>query len=260
MKKDENPVFATYASYYDSIYEDKNYEAECDFIEEIFNKFAESKVKIILDLGCGTGNHAFPLARRQYHITGIDLSQNMINIAARKAEESDVKDNLHFLVDNIQTLNLKRSFDAVISMFAVLCYQNTNDEVINTLKTVRKHLKTNGIFICDFWYGPAVLKERPGERTKIVKNESGRIIRIASPEINTLKNTVLVRYQLFLIKGDKLTNEIREEHNMRYFFIPELEAYFRQANLKLMHLCPFLNLNESIKEESWNVTAIALAI
>ena len=46
-------------------------------------------------------------------------------------------------------------------MFAVIGYQTSNDELFAALQTVRRHLKPKGLFICDFWYGPAVLKQRP---------------------------------------------------------------------------------------------------
>jgi predicted TPR repeat methyltransferase len=58
-------VFKDYAKYYDLLYQEKNYEEECDFIEQVFRGFSKLKVKSILELGCGTGGHAIPLARRQ---------------------------------------------------------------------------------------------------------------------------------------------------------------------------------------------------
>lgn len=78
-------VFNRYSNYYDTLYEDKNYGAECDFIETIFSKFYLAPVKHILDLGCGTGGHAIPLAQRGYHVTGIDRSEEMLKKAEEKA-------------------------------------------------------------------------------------------------------------------------------------------------------------------------------
>lgn len=52
------------ARIYDLIYEDKDYEGECDFIGEIFQRFSSHPVETILDGGCGTGGHVIPLARR----------------------------------------------------------------------------------------------------------------------------------------------------------------------------------------------------
>ena len=53
---------AVYADAYDLLYQDKDYDAECDLIESLFKNYGESGIKSVLDLGCGTGNHAVPLA------------------------------------------------------------------------------------------------------------------------------------------------------------------------------------------------------
>ena len=55
-----------------------------------------------------------------------------------------------------------QTFDAAVMMFAVLSYQLSNQDVLSTLATVRRHLQVGGLFIADLWYGPAVLNERPG--------------------------------------------------------------------------------------------------
>jgi ubiquinone/menaquinone biosynthesis C-methylase UbiE len=55
-----------YASAYDAFYADKDYNAECDLIEGAFRRHATQPVSSVLDLGCGTGNHALRLARRGY--------------------------------------------------------------------------------------------------------------------------------------------------------------------------------------------------
>jgi len=67
-----------YADQYDLLYHDKDYEAECDLLEEVFRRYGQEPIKSILDLGCGTGNHAILLARRGYRVTGVDLSADML--------------------------------------------------------------------------------------------------------------------------------------------------------------------------------------
>ncbi len=59
----------TYADQYDLIYTEKDYEAECDLIEEVFRKYGDGEIKTILDLGCGTGNHAIPLYHWPVEVT-----------------------------------------------------------------------------------------------------------------------------------------------------------------------------------------------
>jgi len=76
-----------YADQYDFLYSDKDYDAECDLLEEVFRRYRDGNVRTILDLGCGTGNHAIRLARRGYEVTGVDRSPEMLAKAEWKAAE-----------------------------------------------------------------------------------------------------------------------------------------------------------------------------
>ncbi len=255
-----NNFRSTYASSYDLIYREKNYEAECDFIEALFRRYSRHNIKNILDLGCGTGGHAIPLARRGYKVHGIDRSPEMVAIAKEKARAQGLFDRTSFEISNIQDINLKNKFDAVICMFAVIGYQTSNDEIFTTLQTVRKHLRLKGLFICDFWYGPAVLRQRPGERIKFINKDGERILRIAKPEINIKDNIVSVKYHILRLKDDQLIEEEHELHQMRYLFKPEIEFMLSQAGMQLVRLCTFGDLEQEVTENTWNVTAIARRI
>ena len=111
-------------------------------------------VKTILDIGCGTGNHSIPLARRGYQVTGVDLSENMLAHAREKARSSNAPPSLAFVQGDARIVDLNQKFDAVLMMFAVLGYQLTNEDVLAALNNVRKHLIPGGLFIFDVWYGP----------------------------------------------------------------------------------------------------------
>ena len=77
---------SVYADAYDLFYRDKDYAAESDLIECIFQTYGDGAIRSILDLvGCGTGNHAIPLAQRGYEVVGIDRSENMLDQARREA-------------------------------------------------------------------------------------------------------------------------------------------------------------------------------
>src|SRR2546421_4292571 len=78
-------AYHRFARYYDLIYHGLvNYEGDVDFLESVFRRFHIAP-KRVLDLGCGTGNHDLPLARRGYRVTGIDQSREMLALARKKA-------------------------------------------------------------------------------------------------------------------------------------------------------------------------------
>ena len=88
----------------------------------------------------------------------------------------------------IRTLNLNRRFDAVISLFHVMSYQTSNENLGKAVRTAARHLAPDGIFIFDFWYGPAVLAERPERREKELSDEYIQVRRAAEPKELTIDN------------------------------------------------------------------------
>ena len=136
----ETSLFAgTYARTYDAMYAGKDYPAECDSIEEAFRRHGEGRVRSILDLGSGTVGHSLLLALRGYEVTGIDGSGDMVAFADRKAKEQGL--TATFLVGDMRRVALGRTFDAVLIMFSALGYQLGNADVLDALRSARRHLR-----------------------------------------------------------------------------------------------------------------------
>lgn len=253
------PVFGkSYADQYDLLYQEKDYQAECDLLEKVFQKYHSKQVQTILDLGCGTGKHAVILAKRGYKITGVDRSLDMLAKArqAVSALEGINHNGPTFRHGDLGNLNLGHKFEAVVMMFAVLGYQLTNTDVLAALRTVRQHLQPGGLFIADVWYGPAVLSIQPSDRLKVISTEDGKVIRAASGSLDTFRHLSRVHYHLWRLKGQQVLSESEETHWMRYFFPQELALFMAQEQMELIHMCAFENLAEPPTEHTWNILAV----
>jgi len=253
-----NKVFSSYGRYYDIIYADKDYEKECDFLEEIFQKYSKFETRSILDGGCGTGGHAIPLAKRGYEVTGVDFSEEMIGVAREKASKNG--SNIDFNLMDLRKLHLNKKFDACISMFTVVGYIVENEDVEKVFRNIRKHLKPHSLFLFDFWYGPAVLHIRPSSRIKIAKKDDMQVIRFAEPRLNTLLHLCEVKYSLIVTRKKKIIDEAEETHRVRYFFPKEIQHFLEETEFRLLGLCPFLNLEAEPTENDWDVMGIAQAV
>ena len=248
-------VFGPYGEYYDIFYSDKDYEKECDFVQEIFKVHSTEPVKSILDAGCGTGGHSIPLALRGYKVTGIDASSVMIKKARGKAREAGASPTFRSL--DIRDFNLGKKFDACVSMFAVLNYLTENIDILGALESIRRHLKDGSIFTFDFWNGLAVLRILPSVRVKVVEKEGLRVIRTVHPEMDVLHHICKSHYHVLVTQGGTILDEFKETHVVRYFFPQEIAHYLDDAGFELLKFCPFLRLNGTVDENEWNVTAIA---
>jgi SAM-dependent methyltransferase len=254
------PFGVVYADAYDLIYRDKDYNAECDLLERIFQKYGNT-IHSVLDLGCGTGNHAFPLAQRGYEVVGIDRSADMLAHARKKSANAGTNARIAFQQADIRMTDLSRNFDAALMMFAVLGYQHENADVLSALRTARRHLCSGGIFIFDVWYGPAVLHERPSQRIKVIPGEEGeQILRVTSGELDTRRQLCNVYYHIWRLREGKLTGEAEERHSVRYFFSLELDLLLECAGFAPIRLGAFPHLDQEPGETTWNVLVVARAV
>ena len=184
-----------YSRYYDLIYQNKDYIAEVEYVDNLI-KSDKLKIKTILDLGCGTGRHDELLCNKGYVVHGVDISKKMLKVAEKRVKKNEKK--LSFSQSDITKLKLNQKFDAVISLFHVMSYQNSNKDLNAVFSRVNDHLNEGGIFIFDFWYGPAVLTDPPRSTTKQLEDEYLKIIRTAESFINAQKNTVDVKFDILV--------------------------------------------------------------
>lgn len=136
----------------------------------------------------------------------------------------------------------------------------TNEDVLASLRTVRKHLKEGGLFIFDVWYGPAVLAIRPSDRVKVIQTQDGKVIRSASGRLDINCHQSEVHYQIWKLSGDRLVNETEESHTMRFFFPMELSLFLSVCELKLESLTAFPSLDKPADETTWNIIAVSRAV
>lgn len=224
-------VFDNYADYYDLLYRDKDYAGEALYVQSLLTRHGTVR-GTLLDLGCGTGRHAVELTRLGYSVFGIDASARMI-AHARARTPPELESRLAFATGDARSVRLGRRFDAVVALFHVASYQTANEDLAAMLATVREHLAPAGAFVCDFWYGPAVLTDPPEVRVKTVADAYGPVTRTAEPVVLPGDNCVEVNYTLRAGRPDGEVTELRETHRVRYLFLPELRWLLAGAGLQL---------------------------
>lgn len=250
-------IFQDYAYYYNSFYKDKDYNEEARQIDNLLKKYGTNICKII-NYGCGTGKHDIELSQMGYQCTGIDISPLMIEIAQENMKANGQR--IVFSVADARGYNPQEKYDAVISLFHVMSYQNENQDILDAFISARKALNQGGLFLFDVWYGPGVLSDKPEVRVKKVADEKYELIRIANPTMNDKKNVVDVNYEVLIIdKETSNVKKINETHSMRYFFRPELTFLLEKAGFEIITNLDCKTLEET-NYSSWTSYFIARAI
>lgn len=250
-------VFQLYSEYYDLLYKDKAYQQEVNYISSLIREYQDS-AKDVLELGCGTGKHACLLASKGYHITGIDQSATMLESAEKRKQNLDVatRPHLSFQKGDICDIEINNSFDVVLSLFHVMSYLTTNDSLEKAFSTASKHLQPGGLFIFDCWYGPAVLSTIPDVRVKRMKSENIEVTRIAEPQMMYNQNVVEVHYDVMMKEnGSSVTTTVKEMHEMRYLFKPEIEFFAQKSSFEILGAEEWLT-RHAPSEKTWGVNFI----
>ncbi|HVN65261.1 MAG TPA: class I SAM-dependent methyltransferase [Methanomicrobiales archaeon] len=246
-----------YSGAYDLIYGDRDYEGEVGLIVRIFDTYHEGKVSSVLDLGCGTGNYTLPLARRGFEMVGVDRSPGMLKAARAKAKEAGLR--IGFREGDIRDLDLGRRFDAVQMNGAVLGYQLENRDVLGALGVARRHLEKGGLLLMDYWYGPAVLTQRPGKEVKVMRGEGTQVIRTSSGTLDILRHLCHVHFNLWRIENGRLAAETEEDHTVRYFFPQEMDLFLQVTGFRALRLGSYPAIDRDPDDTTWHAITIARA-
>ncbi len=143
MAKWYEELFQNYGETYETEVYTKGTIGEIDFIEK---EIKHDKSKKILDIGCGTGRHSIELAKRGYNVTGIDLSECMLEMAKQKAKEAKVK--VEFIKADARYLKFEKEFDlALIICEGGFCLMETDEMNYMVLQSASRSLKQKGKLI-----------------------------------------------------------------------------------------------------------------
>lgn len=250
-------VFRTYARYYDLLYDQDKFERETGFVNSLLAEQGQAPDRL-LDLGCGTGRHAQCLARLGHAVTGVDLSEDML-----EAARSRHIPNAEFLQGDVRDIDLGRRFPTVVSLFHVMSYMIDEDSLARACSSAAKHLEPGGLFLFDFWHAPAVAALKPEERSRRIDIEVDGagglvILRRAIPEIIG-PDRIDVTLELAVQDQDgQPLDTVRETHSMRAWNISQIEDALRACGLTAVESGGWLTRTPPT-EADWGAYVLARA-
>ena len=140
-------IYDLLAPFYDSINAEIDYKAWADFIEKIFQKEMKARPELVLDLACGTGKMTLELAARNYDMTGVDLSPEMLDIARGLADEHG--HDVLWLCQDMREFELYGTVDAAVCCLDSINHLTEYDDLVECLSLVHNYLIPDGIFVFD---------------------------------------------------------------------------------------------------------------
>lgn len=136
--------YEQFALLYDELMNDIPYEKWIQFVE-MKKQEVHVSGKTLLDVGCGTGNIALPLAEKGYDVTGVDLSEEMLTIAQHKLADFSIP----LYQQDMRELELPEKYDIITIFCDSLNYVTDEEGVKQTFARIYHHLKDKGLFLFD---------------------------------------------------------------------------------------------------------------
>jgi SAM-dependent methyltransferase len=148
-----------WADYYDLIHTGTEGDAE------FYVGQAVKRGGATLELGCGTGRIAIPMAMSGVDVTGLDNSKAMLDICRQKIDAlGRLPGSLSLVEMDMTNFELGRQFDLIVMPYRAFMHLLTPDDQRSCLKTVRRHLKADGAFIFNVWIPrPSTIAPHLGE-------------------------------------------------------------------------------------------------
>lgn len=219
-------MFSKSAEYYDAIYGTfKDYATESQAIATVV-RGARPGAHSVLDVGCGTGEHAKHLRHSHgFAIDGLDLDPGLLAIARRKVPDA------HFFEADMSDFDLERRYDVVMCLFSSIGYLKTLPRITEALQCFRRHLTEGGVVIVEPWFPPGALRLGDGG-VRHAEGDGLRIERTSHISVAGNLSTLIFNYRLEDATGVRTMEEI---HELGLFTPDEMLASFKDAGLAATH-------------------------
>lgn len=215
-------MFSESADLYDAIYGTfKDYGTESQKLASLI-RAGHPSAHSILDVACGTGEHAKILTERfGFQVDGVDIDAGLLAIARGKLPAS------HFVQADMAELRLDRRYDVVMCLFSSIGYLKTLERVTRALVRFREHLAPHGLILVEPWFPPGFLQD--GYTTSTTA-QSGpiRIERSSRTTVHDRLSTLAFDYR---IESGGEVRRASEVHELGLFTSDEMLACFDRAGL-----------------------------
>ena len=248
METGEKMIFSKfYADCYDQIHSSKSYDGESKkLINFVETHLANRDISKVLDFGCGTGTHLNSLVDEKLELYGYDRNEFMLDIARQKFPKLFVSSNFSLIPDKL---------DLVYSLFDVVNYQVTDEEVETFFGLLASKLASGAMLVIDGWHYSGVVKDPPSVRERNINFGSSVITRRVVPSTNDEYHTTVLEITL----EDRAISKVlaQENHIMRSFNVGELKVIAENCGFTEVMFKDGVDWDKELTTNSWRFVMFA---
>ena len=206
---------------YDRLTNDVDYPATVAFYFELLKR-EKLEPRTAVDLACGTGSVTLLLAEKGLQVTGVDMSEEMLCVAAQKAENTENRPM--FVCQKLQQLHLPKGVDLAVCALDSMDYITNPADCREAIRRVYKALNPGGCFIFDV-NTPEKLQAMDGQ---VFLDEDEDVYCVWRGEFDAKTNICTYWMDLFQKRGSAWQRSY-EEHREYAYSAEQLIEYLKAA-------------------------------
>jgi SAM-dependent methyltransferase len=182
----------------------------------------------ILDLACGSGRHSLELRRRGFEVVGVDISEELVEIAHRDADTGDL--GVGFVLSDLRELPYESEFDIVLNLNdGAIGYLESDEENERAFGVISRALRPGGR---NFVQIPNVLyaRERLPQRSWIPAETMVELVEHRWNKKQKRMEGLMVAARF----GEVLENLEGIEFSQRLYTVEELTEIYASAGMELV--------------------------
>ena len=219
-------MYDDFASVYDTLMDDYDYDAWCAHYIALMNQGAKLPVRIC-ECACGTGRLSVRFARKGLSVTGVDLSNAMLRRAEEKARQWGVQ--AAFVRQDMRKLALTRRVDAVLATCDGVNYLTTEQDVKAFFKAAYASLKPGGL-LCFDCSSRHKLEDVMGD--SFFGEERDGIAILWQNKLNRENHVLDMDVTFFVREEDGRYRRFREQHHQRAHSQEEIFCWLAQIGFE----------------------------
>ncbi len=238
-------AYEIFAKVYDMFMDDIDYDMWLEYLEKILKKY-NMNPKLALDLGCGTGNMTHRLAKKGIDMIGVDISEQMLSEAVKKARADNL--DILYLLQDMREFELYGTVDLVISLCDSLNYITDDEDLLTVFKLVNNYLDPKGLFVFDL-NTEYKFKEVMGDNNFSQADENAAYIWENCYDEEEKINEYYVNFFIKEDNADKYTR-YEEFHYERAYSIDEIKSLLLEAGLEFVAVYDSFTFEEPKKDST----------
>ena len=140
-------AYTGFAKVYETFMDNIPYEQWAAYLNALLKEYGVEAGSLLCELGCGTGSMTRLLAKAGYDMIGIDLSEEMLDIA--RYEHPECEQDILYLNQDMREFELYGTVAAMVSVCDSMNYLTTEEELLQVFCLVNNYLDSGGYFIFD---------------------------------------------------------------------------------------------------------------